>query len=97
MDGMDGWDGRRLSRSLRLLRAPNGANKQSIHNVSSQFDESDTGLTPLMHAASKAADETVAFLLSKGASPDIIDNTDGSALVMAIHSECSSTIALCGS
>ena len=27
MDGMDGW---RLSRSLRLLRAPNGANNVEI-------------------------------------------------------------------
>ena len=29
---MDGWDGR-LSRSIRLLRAPNGANKKILENT----------------------------------------------------------------
>ena len=47
-----------------------------------------------MYAARQASDETVAFLLSKGASPDLRDNSNLTALVAAILSECSSTIAL---
>ena len=53
-----------------------------------------TGTTPLKNAASEAADETVAFLLSKGASPDVLNNNKQTALVFAIHTLCSSTIAL---
>ena len=47
-----------------------------------------------MYAALKAADETVAFLLSKGASPDVLDNNNQTALVYAINSHCYSTISL---
>ena len=47
-----------------------------------------------MSAAQGAADETVAFLLSKGASPDLMDNRGHTALVHAIHSKCSATIDL---
>ena len=52
------------------------------------------GKTPLMSAALGAADETVAFLLSKGASPDLMDKDGQTALVFAIYSSCSSTIDL---
>ena len=45
-----------------------------------------------MYAASQAADETVAFLLSKGASPDLMDYNNVTALVHAIQNKCSSTI-----
>ena len=41
----------------------------------------------------RAADETVAFLLSKGASPDLMVS-NVTALSFAISSECSSTIDL---
>ena len=47
-----------------------------------------------MWAAGTAADATVAFLLSKGASPDLMDNNDNTALDFAIQSGCSSTIDL---
>ena len=47
-----------------------------------------------MRAALGAADETVAFLLSKGASPDLMDKGGWTALACAIHSMCSSTIDL---
>ena len=47
-----------------------------------------------MSAALQANDETVAFLLSRGASPDVLDNSNQTALVFAIMSHCSSTIAL---
>ena len=47
-----------------------------------------------MAAAGRAADETVAFLLSKGASPDLLDNNGQTALVDAIKTTCSSTIDL---
>ena len=47
-----------------------------------------------MSAASQAGDETVAFLLSKGASPDLMDNNNCTALDAAIVSKCSSTIHL---
>ena len=49
-----------------------------------------------MDAARRASDETVAFLLSKGASPDLVDNNNLTALVDAVKSGCSSTIALLG-
>ena len=52
------------------------------------------GWTALMCAASDAADETVAFLLSKGASPDLMESSGQTALSSAIQSSCSSTIAL---
>ena len=51
-------------------------------------------MTPLMYAASRAANETVAFLLSKGASPDLISNNNATALVLAIQMKCSSTFDL---
>ena len=47
-----------------------------------------------MVAAVYASDETVAFLLSKGADPDLLNVNGQTALVAAIHSKCSSTIAL---
>ena len=47
-----------------------------------------------MHAALGAADETVAFLLSKGASPDLMDKKGNTALVFAIQNLCSPTIDL---
>ena len=47
-----------------------------------------------MLAATQGADETVAFLLSKGASPHLMDNIEQTALAMAIQSGCSSTIDL---
>ena len=47
-----------------------------------------------MLAAWGGADETVAFLLSKGASPDLLNNHGQTALVLAIHAMCSSTIDL---
>ena len=47
-----------------------------------------------MHAAFRAADEMVAFLLSKGASPDLMDKVAQTALVFAIQSSCPSTIDL---
>ena len=53
------------------------------------------GRTPLMYAALTAADETVTFLLSKGADPDLMAGDNGNtALECAISSQCSSTIAL---
>ena len=51
-------------------------------------------MTPLMYAASRAANETVAFLLSKGASPDLISNNNATALVLAIQMKCFSTFDL---
>ena len=47
-----------------------------------------------MSAAIQAADETVVVLLSKGASPDLMDNYNATALEHAIQSKCSSTITL---
>ena len=47
-----------------------------------------------MYAASRASDETVVFLLSKGASPDLMDFTKGTALQVAMNTNCSSTIDL---
>ena len=47
-----------------------------------------------MDAAFGAADETVAFLLSKGADPDLMNKNGNTALVFAIQSMCSSTIDL---
>ena len=47
-----------------------------------------------MAAALGAADEAVAFLLSKGASPDFIDKDGKTALLGAIQASCSSTIDL---
>ena len=47
-----------------------------------------------MYAANRASDDTVTFLLSKGASPDLMDDTNDTALVFAILSQCSSTIDL---
>ena len=47
-----------------------------------------------MLAAMQGADETVAFLLSKGASPHLMNNREQTALIMALQSECSSTIDL---
>ena len=52
-----------------------------------------------MDAASTASDETVAFLLSKGADPDVLcydgcSRTGYTALEVAIYSQCPSTIAL---
>lgn len=50
--------------------------------------------TPLMAAAFGGADETVAFLLSKGADPDLMCNNGDTALVAAIQSQRLSTIDL---
>ena len=47
-----------------------------------------------MFAASDAADETVAFLLSKGANPDLMDKNGQTAITLAIQTMCSSTIDL---
>ena len=47
-----------------------------------------------MCAAEGAADETVAFLLSKGASSDLMDRDGDTALVYAINSRCSDIIDL---
>ena len=47
-----------------------------------------------MNAAAEAADETVAFLLSKGADPDLMDINGDTALGYAIYSLCSTTIDL---
>ena len=47
-----------------------------------------------MYAARVGADETVALLLHKGASPHLMNNSRRTALVYAIQSECSSTIDL---
>ena len=47
-----------------------------------------------MSAAADAADETVAFLLSKGASPDLMDKDGDTALVCAIQIGCLPTIDL---
>ena len=52
------------------------------------------GQTLLMYAAIQAADETVAFLLSKGASPDLMRHDERTALAAAIQWKCSSTIDL---
>merc|ERR1719264_7357 len=54
---------------------------------------SGTG-TPLMYAAKGGADETVAFLLSKGANPDLMCNNGDTALVTAIQFQRLSTIDL---
>ena len=48
-----------------------------------------------MFAAMISSDETVAFLLSKGASPDLMDSLNQTALALAAsQSHCSSTINL---
>ena len=47
-----------------------------------------------MSAAYRGSNETVAFLLSKGASPDLMDGKNDTALVDALKSKCSSTIDL---
>ena len=47
-----------------------------------------------MSAASGASDETVAFLLSRGASPDLVNKVGQTALALAIQTLCSSTIDL---
>ena len=47
-----------------------------------------------MNAALKGADEAVAFLLSKGASPDLVNKCNWTALAFAIQTKCSSTIDL---
>ena len=47
-----------------------------------------------MAAARSAADETVIFLLSKGASPDLKNNKNQTALLYAIEAKCTSTIDL---
>ena len=47
-----------------------------------------------MEAALHASDETVTFLLSKGASPHLMDSNNMTALKFAILSRCSSTIDL---
>ena len=47
-----------------------------------------------MYAAFWASDETVAFLLSKGASPDFVANNNMTALAFAIQSEYATTIDL---
>ena len=47
-----------------------------------------------MYAASRASNEAVAFLLSRGASPDLMDYTKGTALQVAMNTNCSSTIDL---
>ena len=47
-----------------------------------------------MCAAAGAADETVVFLLSKGANPDLMNNRGHTALLAAIQTSCSSTIDL---
>ena len=47
-----------------------------------------------MFAAAKGANETVAFLLAEGASPDLMNNYNGSALETSIQRKCSSTIDL---
>ena len=64
-----------------------------MHPFSSQLN-SRTGKTPLMCAAEGAGDETVAFLLSKGADPDLMENNGKTALVDAIQTSCSSNIDL---
>ena len=47
-----------------------------------------------MYAALGSADETVAFLLSQGADPDLMDKDGQTALAAAIQTLCSSTIDL---
>ena len=47
-----------------------------------------------MQAALRAADQTVAFLLSKGADPDLMNKDGQTALVYAIQTMCSTTIDL---
>ena len=47
-----------------------------------------------MLTAFEAADEAVAFLLSKGADPDLMDEEGRTAFVAAIQTKCSSTIDL---
>ena len=47
-----------------------------------------------MTAAHGGADETVAFLLSKGADPDLMCNNGNTALVVAIQFQRLSTIEL---
>ena len=61
-----------------------------MHLTTNHFSSqpnSKTGQTPLMIAAMIGADETVALLLSKGASPDLISNDDQTALHDAIQSK----------
>ena len=65
-----------------------------IINLFSLQLNAKTGQTSLMSAAMEAADETVAFLLSKGADPDLMNNNGQTALVIAIQTLCSSTIDL---
>ena len=55
---------------------------------------SRTGMTLLTFAALGGADETVAFLLSKGVSPDLMDKDGKTALSAAIETMCSTTIDL---
>ena len=52
------------------------------------------GRTPLMAAALSAQDETVTLLLSMGAYPDKTDTKNNTALMIAIQSECLTTINL---
>ena len=47
-----------------------------------------------MEAAQSGSDETVVFLLSKGADPNLMNNKGQNALDFAIQSMCSSTIDL---
>ena len=47
-----------------------------------------------MYAASRAADEAVAFLLSKGANPEIMDKVEMTALAHAILSGSPSTVSI---
>ena len=48
----------------------------------------------MMSAALHASDETVSYLLSLGASPDVTDVKNRTALMDAIESKCASTINL---
>jgi len=47
-----------------------------------------------MLASQQASDDTVAFLLSRGASPDITDKDNQTALTVAMRNRCSTTIEL---
>ena len=47
-----------------------------------------------MSASINAADETVSFFLSRGASPDKTDANGNTALIYAIHSKCVTTMSL---